>query len=309
MEKIIIIIVAIVLTIAIILSIVIHLDNKYNLRHFFDDWESEMAASYIQVMGGRHCYDKNSNSMFEMNRDAEVVFCVRNDRIYFGYSTRDPEISEVQYNLWHIASVNTEGEDFREHYKSNLSCGVLDSIDFDDMSVYPKEYEPDYTYKGFGGLYDEDGHIYLHGKTKTICYDIDEDETTEVEKLPEQRYSWSITSDNRSVTISDGNISRTITLESIAENNSYAKRLLSLSDYKTNTGGSFLEFCFDHIKVCGEHIYIINRILNWNGESRAIVFDYDFDTEQVVYVMNYFTCDNVSGHYQFAVAEELLDVG
>ena len=93
MEKIIIIIVAIVLTIAIILSIVIHLDNKYNLRHFFDDWESEMAASYIQVMGGRHGYDKSSNSMFEMNRDAEVVFCVRNDRIYFGYSTIDPEIS------------------------------------------------------------------------------------------------------------------------------------------------------------------------------------------------------------------------
>ena len=44
--------------------------------------------------------------------------------------------------------------------------------------------------------------------------------------------------------------------------------------------------------------------MNWNGEAFAVVFKYDFNTEQTFYVMSEKISDRVSTNYAFAISEE-----
>ena len=165
MKKLIIILLAMAAVIAVILSVVIPLDTKYNLRNFFQELQSESSASYIQVLFRQFVQDKDGNPLFE-EKDLEkgtlkIVFCARNNRVYFGYTSKVPE-TKAQYRIWHIASVDMQGKDFQEHYVGNLFDDAVISPDFMDLSTYSDRYER------YGGFYDGEGRIFLRGNPKII---------------------------------------------------------------------------------------------------------------------------------------------
>ena len=67
---------------------------------------------------------------------------------------------------------------------------------------------------------------------------------------------------------------------------------------------SFLSDFFQYVKVINDQIYILCEVMNWNGEAFAVVFKYDFNTEQTFYVMSEKISDRVSTNYAFAISEE-----
>lgn len=95
-----------------------------------------------------------------------------------------------------------------------------------------------------------------------------------------------------------------ITLESMAEKSSNAKQISGLSSYKRWNRKSFLSDFFQYVKVINDQIYILCEVMNWNGEAFAVVFKYDFNTEQTFYVMSEKISDRVSTNYAFAISEE-----
>ena len=299
MRKYIIILVTIILIVA-TLSIVAFLDIKFNLRHFFKDLQPESPELCIQVVYNNEIQDQYGNSLFKEETlergNLGIVFCARGNRDYFGYATGVPETT-AQYKIWHIASVVMQGMDFQEHFAGNLFDDTVISPEFRDISIYSDRTE------NFGGYYDGEGRIYLHGNVKTVCFYMETDRAEEVEKLPNCPFTWEI-EDHQSITISYGNIQKAITLESMAEKSSNAKQISGLSSYKRWNRKSFLSDFFQYVKVINDQIYILCEVMNWNGEAFAVVFKYDFNTEQTFYVMSEKISDRVSTNYAFAISEE-----
>lgn len=300
MKKLIIILLAMAAVIAVILSVVIPLDTKYNLRNFFQELQSESSASYIQVLFRQFVQDKDDNPLFE-EKDLEkgtleIVFCARNNRVYFGYSSKVPE-TKAQYKIWHIASVDMQGKDFQEHYVGNLFDDAVISPDFMDLSTYSDRYER------YGGFYDGEGRIFLRGNPKIICFYPDTGHVEEVEKLPDNPYTWEI-KDHQSITISDGTTQKTITLESMAEKSACAKQIATLSSYKNWAGKSFLCHFFREVKVVGNQVYLLCEVLNWVGVRFAVEFQYDFQTEQVTYMTSQKISDSITPNYSIAALDK-----
>lgn len=300
MKKLIIILLATAAVFAVILSVVIPLDTKYNLRNFFQELQSESSASYIQVLFRQFVQDKEDNLLFE-EKDLEkgtleIVFCARNNRVYFGYSSKVPE-TKAQYKIWHIASVDMQGKDFQEHYVGNLFDDAVISPDFMDLSTYSDRYER------YGGFYDGEGRIFLRGNAKIICFYPDTDHVEEVEKLPDNPYTWEI-KDCQSITISDGITQKTITLESMAEKSACAKQIATLSSYKDWDGKSFLRHFFQEVKVVGNQVYLLCEVVNWVGVNFAVEFQYDFQTEQVTYMTSQKISDSITTNYSIAALDK-----
>lgn len=300
MKKLIIILLAMAAVIAVILSVVIPLDTKYNLRNFFQELQSESSASYIQVLFRQFVQDKEDNLLFE-EKDLEkgtleIVFCARNNRVYFGYTSKVPE-TKAQYKIWHIASVDMQGKDFQEHYVGNLFDDAVISPDFMDLSTYSDRYER------YGGFYDGEGRIFLRGNPKIICFYPDTGHVEEVEKLPDNPYTWEI-KDHQSITISDGTTQKTITLESMAEKSACAKQIATLSSYKNWDEKSFLCNFFKEVKVVGNQVYLLCEVLNWVGARFAVEFQYDFQTEQVTYMTSQKISDTITFNYSIAALDK-----
>lgn len=300
MKKLIIILLATAAVIAVILSVVIPLDTKYNLRNFFQELQPESSASYIQVLFRQFVQDKEDNLLFE-EKDLEkgtleIVFCARNNRVYFGYTSKVPE-AKAQYKIWHIASVDMQGKDFQEHYVGNLFDDAVISPDFMDLSTYSDRYER------YGGFYDGEGRIFLRGNPKIICFYPDTGHVEEVEKLPDNPYTWEI-KDHQSITISDGTTQKTITLESMAEKSACAKQIATLSSYKNWAGKSFLCNFFKEVKVVGNQVYLLCEVLNWVGARFAVEFQYDFQTEQVTYMTSQKISDTITFNYSIAALDK-----
>ena len=300
MKKLIIILLAMAAVIAVILSVVIPLDTKYNLRNFFQNLQSESSASYIQVLFRQFVQDKDDNPLFE-EKDLEkgtleIVFCARNNRVYFGYSSKVPE-TKAQYKIWHIASVDMQGKDFQEHYVGNLFDDAVISPDFMDLSTYSDRYER------YGGFYDGEGRIFLRGNPKIICFYPDTGHVEEAEKLPDNPYTWEI-KDHQSITISDGTTQKTITLESMAEKSACAKQIATLSSYKNWDEKSFLCNFFKEVKVVGNQVYLLCEVLNWVGARFAVEFQYDFQTEQVTYMTSQKISDTITFNYSIAALDK-----
>ena len=63
-------------------------------------------------------------------------------------------------------------------------------------------------------------------------------------------------------------------------------------------------YTYTYVKVINDQIYILCEVMNWNGEAFAVVFKYDFNIEQIFYVMSEKISDRVSTNYAFTISEE-----
>lgn len=300
MKRKIITICAIAVTLMVVITTIIQLDSKYNMRHFFDDWEKEVDEEIAPVLHDYYVYyrDKKVNLHDISPGYIREVFCVSDDRIYFCYSTSTPD-SEAGI-IWNIASIGLNGENLINHY----SCNLFNKSDYLTKDRYIRLSYHDYNENYYGGLY-EDNKIYLHGRDRTVVYDICNDTACEVNEYPMSRYRWNFNDTHSEIVIKDceQDLCKTVTLESMAEKNNYAKKLLELSSRKIWSGKSPTYKVFSMVRTVGDRIYLICEVLNWNGESFSIVFQYDFSSENVLYVYSIKTSDLVNSRYSFASCE------
>lgn len=150
--------------------------------------------------------------------------------------------------------------------------------------------------KHCGGLY-ANGKIYLKGISKTIAYDI-QTGTVQESEIPPSKYVWSIEDRGSRITIenTEQGETKTLTLEEMSKTNAYAQQLSGLSLHDDSR-------FFVKAKVVDDDVYIIGEVLNWWGEAFAVVFKYDFSTNQVFYVSAIKVEDGVSTNYSFVVCD------
>ncbi len=272
--------------------------GMFSDQSFFDGWVSETNEEILHIIGDS--FADGSDAEWEKHIDGRIeeIYCVQNDRIYLCYSTAIPDAYPDR--TWHIASIGRNGEDFTEHYGGNLFTNSNPkgyAYEYTRLSITP------YDAENYGGFYAYH-KIYLHGDKTTVVYDIQNGTLSETDGYPVSPYTWSI-NEHKTIVIQDReqNVTKTLTLESMAEENPYAKDLLAYSKKNTWNGTSLTENIFSGMKIVGDRIYVICEMRNWHGESFAVVFRYDFASDSMLYVSHQKTSDRVESIYSFAMAE------
>ena len=289
----------IVAVLIVITVLTVTFDIRYNMRHYFNDWEQEDDEDIVHILSNR-----SVDGLYQVNLGdcvdglIEEVYCVRNERIYFFYSTAIPD--SYPDRIWHIASIGVNGEKLTDHFADNL---FYETNPLGYSYRYKQLCYESPTSENYGGIY-SNGKIYLHGKDITVVYDIDNDTVCETEGYPIGKYRWNI-EDHKAITIEDTeqNIFRTVTLESMAEHNDYAKELLNLSTRKIWSGDSPTKQIFAKVKIIDNQIYIVCEVLNWLGESFAVIFRYDISSDEIRYLSSKKVGDIVSSNYSFVLCE------
>lgn len=291
------IIIAITLVIVLISVILVLLSPKFTLRGYFDDWVPESSETIVDVKNRDIVYYSSEKEVWlDQLFDGiyvEETFCVEKERIYFCYSTSVSNSKSER--VWHIGSVKEDETDFKEHYTSNHINVKSDLGDYQSLSQgYDRE-------TSIGGLY-YNHKIYLKEPDRMIVYDITTDMVQETERLPEAKYQWTIDNNHTIVftELSSGAM-QTVTLESLAEKNTYAARLLEMKDSKIAIGDSAIRDFFSKVKVIDDNIYLICEVFNWHGFTFAVVFRYDFSNDQALYVHSVKVGDPVSSRYSFVL--------
>lgn len=214
------------------------------------------------------------------------VFCVEGDTMYYVYKKRDN--NENKFN-WVLASWNFNSEEFKilyvmKHDKSSVTYQKLSYVsDGEDIC---------------GGMY-EGGKIYLKSESEVVAYDIKTQEINEHAELPMRRYIWefSMEKDRAYVLDTEKGITKTISMETMAKQNSYANQLNELRKEKISAGRS--NRIFKSIKCQDGQIYLILSLSNSNCLFYDFVFKYDFETEQILY-LTYFKAWDYHNDYHFA---------
>lgn len=268
-----------------------------NLLHFFDKWEPEVAEdihirNYYQIDS-----KKQGVNLFPLFDDTGIgvfqeVFCEQNNRLYFCYTKSNSMQKDIC--TYYIASCDLSANDFQIHYSADFQISLSPLPQNLLSDYYPLNYLSSYE-KNQGGAY-SNGQILLQDQNQVAVYDIaldqaalyqDESEIQSVlSEFFHRELNWEIHNQSEIVfSNNDTGEIRILTLEKMAESNEYANALLKISDKKTwDKNITFGEQFFSGVKILDGEPYVICKIFRWDGNSIAIVFKYDFDTNTVKYV-------------------------
>lgn len=288
-KKVLFIIIPIVIVAILVTGLVLFIKSK-DLTPFFDEWETESDFAFKTVTYTDWVeYNTERFSLEEaMHLDGltREVFCYENGRFYFSYKKGFYDA------IWYIASCKEDGSDLQVHYTAPESTTytyyplALCSSEKRCKSMHPDLESP------YGGLY-RDHTIYLKHPTGVIAYSITENTVSAVDSIPESPYSFTI-DDHAVINVFDQNgaLFKTLTLDSIAEKNEYAKKLLAFSDEPLmDKEMTMLDTLFSDIKEINGHYFILCEVRDYFGYAYAIVFEYDPIQDSVEYVSYYKTED------------------
>lgn len=279
---------------AIVISLLIGgCSSRKDLNDMFDSYEIETAEKVPYV-----CYDtlvsNDVNLDFGELLDENVsngvfyeVYVIQGDVIWFGYS--DVKRNENGAKKWYIASVSIDGRNLNIAYSGEFCLGSeADQTYVQNNNSHSKE-----RYLTANGFY-YDGKIILTDHVKTVEFDLATASSKEflavnyeyptlpieTEILDYQTISFCKNSEQKIFNVETGNQTSTV-----------FKNLFELKKEKNWQGKSYLSELFDKVQIVNNQIFIMCRVLNWDGETHAIVFQYDFENNSCKYVFHCFMDD------------------
>ncbi len=230
--------------------------------------------------------EKGNNVYFE------DIFVVKKGRIWFLYREAGEKESNAQ--IWNLASVTPEGTDMIIHYSNEFCASKLADREY----LYrDHRYTKEHFSMVSGYYYNE--KIVLTDHDKLIEYDMTNGIVKEC-KAEEYVYpEVSLTADiqeNQKIYFTNETETKIIDLEAAADSSEAFAIIKELESEKDWEGSYLLKYLFDNVQVVEEDVFIVCRILNYWGETHAVVAKYDFESNTCQYAFNYFTDDVISSH-------------
>lgn len=217
--------------------------------------------------------------------DVEDLLYADENRIYFIKTSYSD--SPLKKEKWSIVSMDHNGNDYKIHYE-------------DEFTDYYHTFS-EINRRGYDNGICIGKKIFLKDIERTVEYDIETDTAMEISDFEYRQYEWARKYDEVAITEIETGITRSITLEYLADRNVYAKKILELSDVKNWDNKSLTEHFFRNIKIMNGKIYFLSEVMNFWGEAFAVVFQYDFESEDVKFVSWYFVNNPVSSNYDIVV--------
>lgn len=212
------------------------------------------------------------------------VYAIQNNIVWFGYSVA--EIDENNAQQWYIASVTPDGNDLNIVY-SGTFC--LDENADQNYSQHNSSYEEEF-YSCNNGFYDN-GKIILTDYVKTVEFDLT---TASSQEVSTQDYNFPTLPvqveilDYETIIFCKNSEQKTFNTETGETTSKALKKMLELKTKKDWEGESYLAQLFDKVQMVNGQIFILCRVINWDGETHAIAFQYDFEKNACQYAFHCF---------------------
>ncbi len=253
---------------------------KFNER--FDAYESEVSKPIPYV-----CF--NTLVFGDVNLDFDnivgegtfhEVYAVQGDIVWFGYA--DAKRTEDSFCTWNIATIHLDGTNMDIRYS-----GVFGA-------------DRNYTQSNIGWDDHEDNGYYYNGKivltdgVKTVELDLQTNQSAEF-AAKDYVYPDTMTVaekiDNQTIVFVKDNVQKTFDANSAKQTSEVFDDLYALEKETNWEGESCLSALFDSVQVVDDEVYVFCRVLNWHGETHALVFQYDYETNGFKYVFHRFMND------------------
>ncbi|MBR5273208.1 MAG: hypothetical protein IKU25_07455 [Clostridia bacterium] len=213
------------------------------------------------------------------------VYVVQGDTIWFGFQN-----SENKLKKWNIASINSDGKEFSIRYSGTFCVGDGADKTYDQNNNNPSNG----VYQHDNGFY-YDGKIVLTDGVKTVEYDLKTNVSTEFAATDYEYPMYEIKAeilDYHTISFYKGNEEKIFDVERGKQTSKVFAKLYNELEPKKNWDDiGYLSYLFDKVQIVDDQIYVFCRVINCMGETHAIVFRYDYETNSIQHAFNYFMGD------------------
>lgn len=232
-------------------------------------------------------------SVLNEGMNIKQVFCIWNNKVYFSY-----QYVEEDFLHWCIAFV-----DLDDLFLNVVVDEKFGHADNEKNNVYRVSFSDDYCNRN--GYY-LNGVIVITDFNKLIEYDIKENvyNTMYYEDYQQikNKFTYNIENCKEVVFKQKNNIIR-LDKDSLSDKSDIAKEIIDSNENTIWNGASSLEYFFNGVKIIDDKVYLICRVLNFSGETFAIVFSCDLDKETFAYVGYCYTNDIINDSEFYIVPE------
>ena len=237
----------------------------------------------------------NSDKFIEgESGDIDEIFVIKDSRIWFLWSIYN---KPCDTEIWNITSVAMDGTDRKVHWSGDF-CNSESA----DYSYTRKANRWNEYYTTANGYY-HDGKIVLTDHDKLVEYNMADNTATEYKaseyEYPEVPLIIDI-QEHQKIYFTKEAETKVIDLDTAAQNSEAFKKIKELEEKKDWQGVSLLFYLFDNVQIANGDVFIICRIINYGGETHAVVFKYDFYTNTCKYAFNQYT-DGIISNYLYVV--------
>lgn len=182
--------------------------------------------------------------------------------------------------IWCISSVNVVSNKKTLWYSGTFTAENSQNIQYSKLSQYSD------IDNLCGGMINGD-NIYLKDSSHTVSFNIKTKEIIEESQIPSRRFEWTVIPTSYVEIIDkERNTSIRIDKEQFFEENEYAKELKTLNNKKTISGYGFCDEFFCKMVLVDEKLYIVCEVFNFVGDAFAIVFQYDYENDNISYILS-----------------------
>lgn len=212
--------------------------------------------------------------------DCKVVYV--DTRVWFVYAVRHHDSDSSTMN---IASVSTKGDDFQTHYRAEFPL-------FQNSQWTPMRIQCRSTYYADEWCYYYNDKIVLTDRVTLFEYDLQTSTAKQYDyssyQHPICEYDCEIKNRN-TVVISTQNGHRIITPEDAANISTAFAKMLEIGSINIWDKTPSLIYLFDSIQFDGSSLYIVCRMHSYYGEAYAVVFQYEYDKNELYYCFSHHT--------------------
>lgn len=263
--------------------------GRNSMDDYFEEWTAEIDTD-VAFFDGRNGFVEANGKVV----DCDSIIREKYGKEWLNYSFFTVK-NDLIYGMVFLSGENTEFKkliDIISIDPSTNQLTVLHSGEYipDDI----KKYEVDTNYS--------DGKLVIYDGTKTASYNIESGEyeiglPTDF-SYPEQEYTVekieSETILECGFIIKSKTEERRLTISDMAERNEKIKALTELEAHRWLfffTTEPLKSFIYG-LRVVNNEIYLIGRVFDNDGESNAVVFRYDYDTDSFAFVFHSFSSDS-----------------
>lgn len=260
--------------------------SREKLNQRFDAYEPEVSETIPYIYFNTLVFGDvslNFDAILGENTFHEV-YVIQGDIVWFGYA--DAGRDEDGSRKWNIASVDLNGKNLEVHYSGAFSAGEAADKNYTQSNVGWNDHNDN-------GFY-YDGKIVLTDRVKTVELDLQTNQSAEF-AAKDYVYPDTMTVaekiDNQTIVFVKDNVQKTFDVNRAKQTSEVFDDLYELEKETYWEGESCLSALFDSVQVVDDEVYVFCRVLNWHGETHALVFQYDYETNGFKYVFHRFMND------------------
>lgn len=271
--------------------------SKKEIKDLFESFSEETNQKTPYVYYNTFVFDDvilDFNALLEKNNidgTFHEVYVLQDDIIFFGYS--EERRSQNGGKEWCIATITLGQKKIDTIYRAEF-CVENRSDQYYTPSS--NSYSPD-GYLTANGFY-HNNKIILTDHVKLIEFELT---TRNAVELITQSYQYPTMPvveivDCETISFSKNSQQKTFGAKEGKQTSEVFREMFKLYKEKNWKGESLLSDMFNKVQIVDNQIYIICRVMNWNGETHAVVYLYDFETNSCQYAFHCFMDDLITNN-------------